>query len=315
MDNPDEVSRAKAAEARRKAFTEGADPPTVRRARRSLPTDVHNNRTLTFPATITAKREYLVKRSCECGDECLVCACEAQGGESFWSRAAVGPASADALPGVEFVHLSGVASVTETPYDMWDFYGPYTERVARDAFSDSLSRQPDVAFLVNHEGMTMARTRAGTLLLATTTAGLSVETWLNPQRHDVSDFITAVRDGCIDQMSFGAMLEDGIWNEDFSEFTLTRLDLDCGDVSGVNFGANPKTTLAARARRVMDEIDQMPDAVARSAWRQLERRFNTVAAIREQLAPPPSAPPPEAPPAKLGRSVSLVHAALLAADD
>jgi hypothetical protein len=310
-----QVSRATAAEARRKAFIDGADAPTIQRARRSLPTDVHRDRTLTFPTTLTATREYLVRRACECGEECLVCACEAAGEQSFWTRAATGPAGADAPPGVEFVHLSGVASVTETPYDMWDFYGPYTERVARDAFSDSLVRNPDVAFLVNHTGMTMARTRAGTLLLATTNAGLSVETWLNPQRSDVSDFVTAIRDGCIDQMSFGAMLEDGVWSEDFTEFTLTRLDLDCGDVSGVNFGANPKTTIAARARRVMDEIEQMPDAVARSAWRHLDRRFNTVAATRSQLAPAPPEVPPEPRPQKMGRSISLVHAALLAADD
>jgi HK97 family phage prohead protease len=313
MDDP-EVSRAKAAELRRKALTDGADAPTITRARRSSPTDVHISRTLTFPAQLTTTQEFLIRRSCDCPSDCLICSCEAAQ-RSLWTRAAPGPAMADAGPGVEFVHLSGVASVTNTPYEMWDFYGPYTERVASDAFSDSLSRQPDVAFLVNHTGMTMARTRAGTLQLATTSTGLGVDAWLNPTRGDVADFVTSVNDGCIDQMSFGAMLLDGIWSEDFTEFTLTRLDLDCGDVSGVNFGANPKTSLAARARRVLDEIEQMPDAVARSAWQTLDKRFRTVDVLRERITPPAPVPPPDAPPQKIGRSVSLVHAALLAAED
>ncbi|MGH3795949.1 MAG: HK97 family phage prohead protease [Pseudonocardiaceae bacterium] len=302
-----EVSRARAAEARRQAFTEGADEPGIRRARRSLPIDVDNARVLTLPTKLTATREFLVKRSCDCGDDCLVCACEAEE-ESFWSRAKPGPAGADAPTGTEFVHLSGNASVADTPYEMWDFYGPYVERVARDAFSDSLARQPDVAFLANHEGMTMARTRAGTLLLSSTPEGLIAEAWLNPQRTDCSSLITAIKDGCIDQMSFGAMLEDGIWNDDFTEFTLTRLDLNCGDVSAVNFGANPYTSIASRARRVIESIDRMPESAARAAWKRLDKRFR----VEQQLVIRDVAPKPEAKP---GRSVALVHAALLAAED
>lgn len=302
-----EVTRERAAQARREAYIEGADEPGIRRARRSLPTDVDTARNLIFPTRMTAAREWLVKRACDCEPDCLVCACEAAG-QPMWSRAKPGPAGADAPPGMEFVHLSGIASVTNTPYEMWDFYGPYTERVAKDAFSDSLARTPDVAFLVNHEGMTMARTRAGTLLLSTTSQGLSVETWLNPQRKDVSDFVTAVADGCIDQMSFGAMLVDGIWNDDFTEFTLTRLDLDCGDVSGVNFGANPFTSIAARAHRTLDMIERMPDAAARAAWVRLSRRFGAAEKVTRAAAPVEEK-------AKLGGAVSLVHARLMAAED
>ena len=313
MDDP-EVTRARAAEARREAFLTGADEPGIRRARRSLPIDVDTARVLTLPTKLTARREFLVKRSCECGDDCLVCACEAAGERSLWSRSMPGPAGADADPGVEFVHLSGIASVTDTPYEMWDFYGPYVERVARDAFSDSLSRQPDVAFLANHEGLSLARTRAGTLLLSSTANGLAAEAWLNPQRPDAGALITAIKDGCIDQMSFGAMLQDGLWNDDFTEFTLTRLDLDCGDVSAVNFGANPHTSIAARARRVIDEIERMPEVVARAAWQRLDKRFRSAPATTAGTAT--AAPPtPAGPPVEMGRSIALVHASLMAAED
>jgi phage head maturation protease len=34
------------------------------------------------------------------------------------------------------------ASVTETPYDMWDMFGPYTEEIAVDAFDQTLAADP-----------------------------------------------------------------------------------------------------------------------------------------------------------------------------
>ena len=95
--------------------------------------------------------------------------------------------------GLPHYHLSGVASVTDTPYEMWDAFGPYDEIVARSAFDKTLTAGPDVAFLVNHKGLTMARTTTGTLELAMTDAGLSSQAWLNPKRQDVADLIDGDR--------------------------------------------------------------------------------------------------------------------------
>lgn len=299
-----EVTRERAAIARRESLTKGTSDNEITRARRSLPVAVDTPRVLTFRSSITATKEFLAQRSCDCGDESVICAC---GGKQFWERAAPGD-SPDT--NTEWVHLRGVASVTDTPYEMWDFYGPYTERVARDAFSASLQRQPDVAFLCNHEGLTMARTRAGSLQLSIAAEGLVSEAWLNPQRNDVADLITAVRDGCVDQMSFAAMLVDGQWSDDFSEFTLRELDLHAGDVSAVNFGANPNTHIDEQARRMLDQVGRWPEAAARSAWRMLDKRFRPAGDTTRSNGP--VAPAEDIP---MGRSISLVHAALLAEED
>ena len=276
---------ARAAQARRDALlgSNDASPAGIRRALAAPPLDVGSARSLTFPAVLRAglhKRDCDHAEDCDCDDD----------KESKYSRSPVEMVS-EGL----WHRLYGIASAVETPYEMWDMFGPYTEKVSVRAFDDSLSRQPDVAFLVNHKGLTMARTTNDTLVLNSTPDGLASEAWLNPMRTDVSDLMVAIKDGCIDQMSFAAMMDEGEWNDEFTEFTLLKLDLHCGDVSAVNFGANPHTSIAARSRRVLSEVDQLPSGVARAMLSQLQARFDVKPHVESN-----------------GRSISLVRSALLA---
>src|SRR5262245_63841386 len=101
--------------------------------------------------------------------------------------------------GEQRYHLHGVASAYEQPYEMWDALGPYSEVVSRAAGSVSLARKPDVAFLVNHRGVTMARTTNESLELGETD-GLDINAYLNPKRQDVRDLVTAINDGDITEM-------------------------------------------------------------------------------------------------------------------
>jgi HK97 family phage prohead protease len=293
------VSRAEAADARQQAIRikDGdVTPHGVRLTRYTNPMDVGPSRRLSTPM---AFRATLHKRAtCDCDDcdaegNCTDCTGEGIGEtESFWAK------------------FSGIASVTERDYEMWDMFGPYTERVARTAFDQSLSSNPDVAFLVNHTGMTMARTTNGTLQLRSTAEGLAVSAMCNYDRADVKDFTIAVRDGHIDQMSFAAYLEQGEWNDDCTQFTMTQLDLNCGDVSGVNFGANPHTSIAARAQRVLEEIDRLPAGVARVATRQLESRLGAVPASLGGANRSMNGSGMGA-----GRSLALIRSSLMADDD
>jgi HK97 family phage prohead protease len=152
--------------------------------------------------------------------------------------------------GKKFYQLDGIPSVVETWYDMWDFWGPYEEKIAAGAFDATLATDPDVAFLLNHRGMTMARTKKSrTLELSLTEDGsLASRAFLNPERQDVQDLVRAVEDGDVDQMSFAFRIKAGNWNPDFTTYTITEVDLDRGDVSAVNYGANPYTSIEARAR-------------------------------------------------------------------
>jgi HK97 family phage prohead protease len=210
--------------------------------------------------------------------------------------------------GQERYHLLGHASVVNTPYEMWDSFGPYMEVIDGTAFTRTLAASPDVAFLVNHKGVTMARTTNESLLLRMDAVGLAVEAWLNPKRQDVSDLVVAIQDRDVTEMSFAFMLGDGggEWTPDMQTFRIRELDLDRGDVSAVNYGANPYTDVAARAREILADLDRLPAGAARAAVARLQRRsdITSIEALLEQPAPI------EAPAARGGRSLTHIEALL-----
>lgn len=213
--------------------------------------------------------------------------------------------------GKPMYNLLGIASVTDQPYEMYDMFGPYEELIDHRAFDETLSADPDVAFLLNHRGMTMARTRAKegsdrTLTLKMVSEGLEADAWLNPKRQDVADLITAIDDGNIDQMSFAFMLEEGWWSEDFSTFKITKLNIDRGDVSAVNYGANPYTSIAARSREILDDLAGLPSGAKRAALALLSNPEDPA---------PVSAPAPEFRGDLSGRSTLALGAWIAAAED
>jgi HK97 family phage prohead protease len=215
--------------------------------------------------------------------------------------------------GQELYHLNGIASVTDTPYEMWDMFGPYEEIVEHSAFDDTLAAEPDVAFLVNHRGVTMARTTNGTLDLGMVDEGLGSDAWLNPKRQDVSDLVVAVDDKNITEMSFAFMLEEGWWSDDFSTFKISKVDINRGDVSAVNYGANPYTSIAARSREILADLEHLPAGAARAALDRLSLRTDLpashggVARAGGQTR--------AASPASTGRSVALISTLLLSDEE
>lgn len=145
------------------------------------------------------------------------------------------------------VRVEGYASMVDKPYVMYDMFGEYSETIARGAFTKTLAERADVAFLANHEGLTMARTTNGTLELSEDVLGLRQSATLDSRRSDVNDLVLAIQRGDIDQMSFAFRVLDQDWNDDFDERTIREVSLDRGDVSAVNYGANPNTVIGARA--------------------------------------------------------------------
>lgn len=170
-------------------------------------------------------------------------------------RAAEDPAS----PMVTFV---GHASVTDRAYPMYggaeNGFPGYDETVAGGAFKKTLSESPDVAFLVNHGGMTLARTKAGTLRLAEDKVGLAAEADLNRQVSIVNDVALLMEAKNLDEMSFAFRVVKETWTNSDGEFrrwweedalyrTINEVSLHKGDVSVVNYGANPYTSASLRA--------------------------------------------------------------------
>jgi len=103
--------------------------------------------------------------------------------------------------------------------------------------------------------------------------GLRSIAYLNPDRQDVRDLVSAITDELITEMSFAFMLNDGEWTDDFTRFRILEADINRGDVSGVNYGANPYTSIAARSREVLDDLDHLPAGAQRAALRRLEERL------------------------------------------
>jgi HK97 family phage prohead protease len=166
--------------------------------------------------------------------------------------------------------VEGYASVTESPYDMYDWYGSYTEVVRQGAFTKTLSETPAVQLLLNHGGLSMAYTKAGSLALSEDSTGLHMRAEVNPTRSDVSDMLTALDDGAVDEMSFAFRVTRQMWSPEYDQRDILEVDIHKGDVSVVNFGANPATTVGV-ARGL--DFDRLNEAAARELYERLGRRL------------------------------------------
>jgi HK97 family phage prohead protease len=174
--------------------------------------------------------------------------------------------------GKQFYEVEGYATIYDRGYDMYDMFGEYTEIMDGGSLDKSLANSPDVSFLVNHKGVTMARTTNGTLELSSDATGLRQRAWLNADRQDVREIASAINDKLVTEMSFAFMLNEGEWNDDYDVFRILEADVNRGDVSAVNYGANPYTSINARASEWLADADRMPPAIARAALERLSGR-------------------------------------------
>jgi HK97 family phage prohead protease len=227
-------------------------------------------------------------------------------------------ATLDTSKGKDLYHVHGYATVFGKPYDMWDSFGEYEEVIVRGAADRTLAMDPDVAFLANHEGVTMARTTNGTLSLVADSVGLVSDAWLNPNRRDVADLISAIEDELITEMSFAFMIPEGggLWSEDFTRFEIRAFDINRGDVSAVNYGASPWTSIASRAREVLVHAKDLPEGMQRALVAKLgtplNRRVRQAAAtdlgvVETRLLSEPPTPTQTTVPAAQGRKLSLIE--------
>jgi HK97 family phage prohead protease len=146
--------------------------------------------------------------------------------------------------------LEGYAATFNQPYDL----GPFRETVDPQAFTRTLGANPDVRFLVDHEGQPLARTTSGTLSLASDSTGLHVRTSLDPSDPDVQRLLPKMRRGDLNQMSFAFRVPPGgdSWSSDMGLRTLRTLELNGGDVSVVTYPANPNTSATLRSESAVE---------------------------------------------------------------
>lgn len=168
--------------------------------------------------------------------------------------------AADDGEGDTIVNFFGHATVYGRGYEMYGGpdKGGWTEYVDPGAGKKTLSEDPDVAFLVNHTGLTLARTKAGTLTLTERTVGLETKAKLDTRVSAVNDLVLLMEAGNLDEMSFAFRIVKQVWLDadgeevpwwDLSgvERHITEYSIHKGDVSVVNYGANPHTDANLRS--------------------------------------------------------------------
>jgi len=212
--------------------------------------------------------------------------------------------------GQEFDLVEGYASVTERAYEMWDWLGPYMEIVSAEAFDKTLKAGPEVVYRFNHAGTPMARTTNGRLELWADGTGLGDRAWLNPKRADVEQMVTAIRDDDVREQSFMFSIVAGQWSPDYTEYRITEVDLDRGDVGPVTYGANPFTSVAARSGEILAALPHLPKIAAGEALEVLTARGDLTIPT---LTVPPADRTGEL--VKVGRSIQLVLAELALDED
>ncbi len=131
-------------------------------------------------------------------------------------------------------NFSGYASVFDKPYGVRDSKGAYTETIKPGAFKKTLQEQDDVRFLVNHDGIPLARSSSGTLSLEEDDYGLYVEAELDPNNPTVAEVASAMKRGDLDQMSFAFAAVRDDFNGEVRDVQEVRLF----DVSVVTYPAN-----------------------------------------------------------------------------
>ncbi len=145
--------------------------------------------------------------------------------------------------------------------------GLFEEVIERGAFADAIGRD-DVVFLINHEGLPLARTRSGTLTLTEDERGLKIETVLDADDPDVRSISGKMKRGDLDKMSFAFLPDVQEWDDsgDMPLRTIKRASLF--DVSVVTTPAYQGTDIGLRSLDAFRRAQNYRAARARVLARQ-----------------------------------------------
>lgn len=140
------------------------------------------------------------------------------------------------------VTVEGYAAVFNEDADIG---GMFIERIERGAFTEAIGRD-DVVFLINHDGLPLARTRSGTLELSEDDHGLKIRTRLDPSDPDVARIVGKMRRGDLDKMSFAFWPEVQEWDDAQEPPVRTIKQASLHDVSIVTTPAYDGTEIGLR---------------------------------------------------------------------
>lgn len=142
----------------------------------------------------------------------------------------------------DFALFRGYASVTDHAYDVFGGRdaGGWSETIAPGAFKRSIGITSNKALLYAHDNAkVVATTRSDTLSFVEDSVGLLTEARLDRRVSWIADLTQQVETGVIDEMSIGFYARGQKWNRDYTERTITEVELV--EATIVWAGANPAT--------------------------------------------------------------------------
>lgn len=170
------------------------------------------------------------------------------------------------------------------PYLVRDAFGEFEETIHRGSVTDILNRV-DCRFLVNHEGIPMARVRSdrstrNTMRLWDEADDLNFEARLDARQQIANDFTIALERGDIDEMSIGMKVGRDKWGVSGGRETRDIFALDdLLDISGVTYACSPTTSIEVAQRMALE----MP-VESRARLRRMEVDLRAGRVSAEELA-------------------------------
>lgn len=154
--------------------------------------------------------------------------------------------------------ISGYAAVFNTLSDL--LYWGFREKIAPGAFASNLDNRYDIRALWNHDmNFPLGRTKNDTLRLQEDATGLATEIE-PPNSGYANDFVEAIRQGLVDQMSFGFQALEDTWDIlDDGTYVRTLLKVRLYEVSPVTFPAYPETSIGVRGGNEPDYVPPKPE--------------------------------------------------------
>lgn len=171
--------------------------------------------------------------------------------------------------------VTGHAAVFDSHSD--PIFGLFVERIQRGAFTEVLaSADLDVRFLLNHDGIALARTKSGTLDLAETPRGLEYVARMG-NLQSAKDLYAACERGDMDDSSFAFRIAPGgaTWTEEAVDIDGTAYDLrtitkvgGLYDVSAVTYPAYPDADVGVARGLATPSEDASDDATRHTSTTQ-----------------------------------------------
>lgn len=186
------------------------------------------------------------------------------------------------------IRVSGYAAVFDQETNIG---GMFLESIKRGAFTSAIGRD-DVVFLINHEGLPLARTRSGTLTLREDDHGLYMEASLDPSDPDVRSIVPKMKRGDLDKMSFAFRPVRQEWDDKSKTPKRMITEAALYDVSIVTTPAYDGTEIGLRSleqfRQEQAKIEEVKSQAARRM--RMKAKAHGIEARNEYLLPVPQEP-------------------------